>query len=85
MAAKGFPTLLLENNNCGLEHEDYLKFSQQLIDWQLEDGTTYAWGMGTNLQLTNGSEDDEWEPIPVSGKQLEGKEVKIGHRSYRTK
>ena len=42
----------------------------------LEDGSTYAWGMGTNLQLTNGSEEDEWEPIPVSGKQLEGKQVK---------
>ena len=41
VAARGFPTLLLENNNRGLEHEDYLEFSQQLIDWQLEDGTTY--------------------------------------------
>lgn len=40
-----------------------------------EDGTCLAWGMGTNLQLTNGSEEDEWEPITVSGKNIEGKKV----------
>ena len=41
VAARGFPTLLLENNNRGMEHEDYLEFSQQLIDWQIEEDTTY--------------------------------------------
>ena len=41
VAAKGFPTLLLENSSRGLEHEDYLEFSQQLMDWQFEEDATY--------------------------------------------
>ena len=41
VAARGFPTLLLENNNRGMEHKDYLEFSQQLMDWQFDEGTTY--------------------------------------------
>ena len=40
-----------------------------------EDGSAYAWGMGSNLQLTNGSEEDEWEPVQVTGKQIEGQKV----------
>ena len=32
-----------------------------------------AWGMGSNLQLTNGSEEDEWEPIKMTGKNIEKK------------
>ena len=40
-----------------------------------EDGSGYAWGMGSNLQLTNGSEEDEWEPVQVTGKQIEGQKV----------
>ena len=36
------------------------------------NGQAYAWGMATNLQLSNGDEDtDAWEPLLVSGKQLE--------------
>ena len=43
----------------------------------LEDGSGLAWGMATNLQLTNGDDDqDEWEPIPLSGKKLEEKKVR---------
>lgn len=35
-------------------------------------GKAYAWGMATNLQLSNGDEDaDAWDPIEVTGKQLE--------------
>lgn len=41
----------------------------------LEDGSGLAWGMGTNLQLTNGEEEDEWEPINITGKKLEGKRI----------
>ena len=41
------------------------------------DGKCYAWGMGSNLQLTNGSEDDEWEPIQLKGKNVDGKKVKF--------
>ena len=41
VAARGFPTLLLETNSRGLEHEDYLEFSQQLMDWQFEEDATY--------------------------------------------
>lgn len=40
-----------------------------------EDGSAYAWGMGSNLQLTNGSEEDEWEPVQVTGKQIEGQKI----------
>ena len=40
-----------------------------------EDGTAMAWGMGSNLQLTNGSEDDEWKPIKMAGKQIDGKKI----------
>lgn len=47
-----------------------------------EDGTCLAWGMGTNLQLTNGSEEDEWEPITVSGKNIEGKKVFLNKCSF---
>jgi len=36
-------------------------------------GKAWAWGMATNLQLSNGDEDeDAWTPIEVTGKQLEG-------------
>ena len=41
----------------------------------MEDGTLKAWGMGSNLQLATGEEDDEWEPVECSGKQIEGKKV----------
>ena len=40
-----------------------------------EDGLAYAWGMGSNLQLGSGSEDDQWVPSKVTGKQLEGRKV----------
>uniref|UniRef100_A0A096M791 Regulator of chromosome condensation 1 n=1 Tax=Poecilia formosa TaxID=48698 RepID=A0A096M791_POEFO len=34
-----------------------------------------AWGMGTNLQLGTGEEEDEWSPVKMMGKQLENREV----------
>ncbi|XP_061574283.1 regulator of chromosome condensation [Cololabis saira] len=40
-----------------------------------KEGSVYAWGMGTNLQLGTGEEDDEWSPVKVTGKQLENREV----------
>ena len=43
----------------------------------MEDGSARAWGMGNNLQLTTGEEDDEWEPINIQGKKLEGMKVKF--------
>ena len=34
----------------------------------ISSGSAYAWGMATNLQLTNGDEDsDAWGPIPITG------------------
>lgn len=39
------------------------------------EGSVYAWGMGTNLQLGTGEEDDEWNPVKMSGKQLENRTV----------
>ena len=38
-------------------------------------GSAYAWGMGTNLQLGTGEEDDEWSPVEMTGKQLENRIV----------
>ena len=40
-----------------------------------EDGLAYAWGMGSNLQLGSGNEDDQWVPNKVTGKQLKGQKV----------
>ncbi|XP_063054194.1 regulator of chromosome condensation [Engraulis encrasicolus] len=40
-----------------------------------KDGSVYAWGMGTNLQLGTGEEDDEWSPVEMAGKQLEDRAV----------
>jgi len=39
------------------------------------EGSVYAWGMGTNLQLGTGEEDDEWGPVKMTGKQLENRAV----------
>ncbi|XP_068999220.1 regulator of chromosome condensation [Embiotoca jacksoni] len=39
------------------------------------EGAVYAWGMGTNLQLGTGEEDDEWSPVKMTGKQLENRTV----------
>ncbi|KAG2460588.1 RCC1 protein, partial [Polypterus senegalus] len=39
------------------------------------NGHLYAWGMGTNMQLGTGEEDDEWSPIEMTGKQLEKRAV----------
>lgn len=38
-------------------------------------GSVYSWGMGTNLQLGTGQEDDEWSPVKMTGKQLENRAV----------
>ena len=40
-----------------------------------EGGDLYSWGMGTNLQLGTGDEDDVWKPHKVTGKKMEGKKV----------
>ncbi|XP_057689269.1 regulator of chromosome condensation [Corythoichthys intestinalis] len=40
-----------------------------------KEGSVYAWGMGTNLQLGTGQEDDEWSPVKMTGKQLENATV----------
>lgn len=39
------------------------------------EGSVYAWGMGTNLQLGTGEENDEWSPVKVTGQQLENRVV----------
>lgn len=39
------------------------------------EGSVYAWGMGTNMQLGTGEEDDEWSPVKMTGKQLENRVV----------
>jgi regulator of chromosome condensation len=40
-----------------------------------EGGELYSWGMGTNLQLGTGEEEDVWTPHKVAGKKIEGKKV----------
>ncbi|XP_048413937.1 regulator of chromosome condensation isoform X3 [Stegostoma tigrinum] len=40
-----------------------------------KDGRAFAWGMGTNFQLSTGNEEDVWSPIQMSGQQLENREV----------
>ncbi|CAL8247873.1 unnamed protein product [Lota lota] len=40
-----------------------------------KEGSVYGWGMGTNLQLGTGEEDDEWSPVKMPGKQLENRTV----------
>nr|XP_028594501.1 regulator of chromosome condensation [Podarcis muralis]XP_028594502.1 regulator of chromosome condensation [Podarcis muralis] len=40
-----------------------------------EDGRAFAWGMGSNLQLATGDEEDAWSPVQMSGQQLENRSV----------
>ncbi|XP_042296771.1 regulator of chromosome condensation [Sceloporus undulatus] len=40
-----------------------------------ENGQAFAWGMGSNLQLATGDEDDVWRPVQMSGQQLENRTV----------
>lgn len=40
-----------------------------------ENGLSYAWGMGSEKQLGTGNEDDQWEPIQMKGKQLDGRKA----------
>ena len=44
----------------------------------LANGNVYAWGMGSNLQLSTGEEDDEWEPVQMAGKQIDEKKLLSG-------
>ncbi|MBN3310093.1 RCC1 protein, partial [Amia calva] len=39
------------------------------------DGCALSWGMGTNMQLGTGEEDDAWSPVQMRGKQLDGHAV----------
>ena len=40
-----------------------------------ESGEAFAWGMGTNLQLGTGEEDDVWTPVKMTGKKIENRRV----------
>ncbi|KAM6967957.1 regulator of chromosome condensation [Aplochiton taeniatus] len=40
-----------------------------------KEGSVYSWGMGTNLQLGTGEEEDNWSPGEMTGKQLENRVV----------
>lgn len=39
------------------------------------DGKAYSWGMGSNLQLGVGSDDDQFEPVLLTGVQVRDREV----------
>lgn len=40
-----------------------------------DNGEVYAWGMGSNQQLGTGSEDDEFKPVQIVSKQVQGKKI----------
>ncbi|KAI6660354.1 Regulator of chromosome condensation isoform X3 [Oopsacas minuta] len=40
-----------------------------------EEGKAYAWGMGTCNQLTTGDDEDVFEPVLLTGKQLEDRRI----------
>lgn len=40
-----------------------------------DSGELYSWGMGTNLQLGTGEEEDVWKPFKVTSKKMEGKKT----------
>lgn len=39
------------------------------------DGKAYSWGMGSNLQLGVGSDDDQFEPVLLTGVQVRDRKV----------
>ncbi|KAJ6663456.1 hypothetical protein lerEdw1_009535, partial [Lerista edwardsae] len=40
-----------------------------------EDGCAFSWGMGSNLQLATGDDEDAWSPVQMSGQQLENRTI----------
>lgn len=40
-----------------------------------EDGKTYSWGMGSNQQLGVGSDEDQFEPVLLTGVQVKERQV----------
>ncbi|KAI8391032.1 regulator of chromosome condensation 1/beta-lactamase-inhibitor protein II [Radiomyces spectabilis] len=40
------------------------------------NGTAYAWGFGAQYQLSNGTGEDEMEPIVLSGQKIEGLKIR---------
>ncbi|KAF4529591.1 hypothetical protein B566_EDAN017940 [Ephemera danica] len=40
-----------------------------------DNGKVFSWGFGENLQLGTGEEADQFEPVLVTGKQIEGHKV----------
>lgn len=40
-----------------------------------DDGKAYSWGMGSNLQLGCGSDDDQNEPVLLTGVQVRDRKV----------
>ncbi|XP_056142568.1 regulator of chromosome condensation [Lampris incognitus] len=67
---KSKPTLV-----AGLELANGVNCGASVSYAVTREGSLYAWGMGTNLQLGTGEEDDEWTPVKMTGKQLENRTV----------
>uniref|UniRef100_H2Z7N2 RCC1-like domain-containing protein n=1 Tax=Ciona savignyi TaxID=51511 RepID=H2Z7N2_CIOSA len=50
-----------------------------------KDGKAWGWGLGTNLQLTTGTEDDVWTPTQLTGRNLETRKIlEIGSGGQHT-
>ncbi|XP_059194285.1 regulator of chromosome condensation [Centropristis striata] len=67
---KGEPTAVM-----GMEPASRVTCGASVSFATTREGSVYAWGMGTNLQLGTGEEDDEWIPVKMTGKQLENRSV----------
>ncbi|XP_068425041.1 regulator of chromosome condensation [Clinocottus analis] len=59
----------------GMEPVSWLSCGASVSFAVTREGSVYSWGMGTNLQLGTGMEDDEWSPVKMTGKQLENRVV----------
>uniref|UniRef100_A0A8C2Z4X3 Regulator of chromosome condensation 1 n=1 Tax=Cyclopterus lumpus TaxID=8103 RepID=A0A8C2Z4X3_CYCLU len=59
----------------GMEPVSALTCGESVSYAVTREGSVYAWGFGTNLQLGTGEEDDEWSPTKMTGKQLENRIV----------
>lgn len=40
-----------------------------------DDGTAFSWGMGSNLQLGLGNEEDQFEPVLLTGVQVKDRHI----------
>ncbi|KAL3868081.1 hypothetical protein ACJMK2_040918 [Sinanodonta woodiana] len=62
--------VLIENGSCV-----DIAAGQSVSFALTSKGQVFGWGMGTSKQLGTGDEEDAWEPVKMTGKQLEHRKV----------